>query len=358
MSPNAAGTLKFTPVANATGTATITVTVTDNGGTANGGLNSFVRTFTITVDPVNDAPTLNQPANVIVNEDASEQTVTLTGITAGPANEGQGLAVTAVSDNTAVVPNPTVTYTSPNSTGTLKFTPVPNAFGTATITVTVTDNGGTANGGVNAIIRTFTVTVNPVNDIPVVSGGPFAILQSNPNGSAVGTVTATDVENNTPFTFAITGGNSGGAFAIDPASGEITVATATAITDDFLLTVTATDSGGAVGTGTVPINVDRTPTTTGLPNQAKDEDAGPFDLDLAAAFSDFETPDAELSFAVVANSVPALFSAVSITGTTLTLTPAADARTSHSDRPGNRRAGAVGRSLVPGDDRRVNDGRS
>ena len=42
-----------TPTANQFGTATITVTVTD--GTTN-----TVRTFTVTVNAVNDAPTLNE----------------------------------------------------------------------------------------------------------------------------------------------------------------------------------------------------------------------------------------------------------------------------------------------------------
>ena len=33
------------------------------------------------------------------------------------------------------------------SNGTLTFTPAPNAFGSATVTVSLSDNGGTANGG-------------------------------------------------------------------------------------------------------------------------------------------------------------------------------------------------------------------
>ncbi|MCX8092450.1 MAG: immunoglobulin domain-containing protein, partial [Verrucomicrobiae bacterium] len=64
--------------------------------------------------------------------------------------------VTATSSNPALIPNPTVSYTSPNSTGSLTFTPVANAFGTATLTVTVND-GGASN---NIISRSFTVTVN------------------------------------------------------------------------------------------------------------------------------------------------------------------------------------------------------
>ena len=112
-------------------------------------------------DHVNDAPTINTPSNVTINENAGQQTVNLTGITAG-GGETQTLTVTASSNNTALI-NPSVTYTSPNSTGTLTFTPAANSFGTATITVTVMDNGGTANGGVDTTSVQFTVTVNSVN---------------------------------------------------------------------------------------------------------------------------------------------------------------------------------------------------
>ena len=69
--------------------------------------------------------------------------------------------VTASSNNTALI-NPGVTYTSPNSTGTLTFTPAANTFGTATITVTVTESGGGATGGVDTTSVQFTVTVNQV----------------------------------------------------------------------------------------------------------------------------------------------------------------------------------------------------
>jgi len=167
-SANPTGTLTYTPVADAFGTATITVQVRDDGATANGGADTITRTFTVTVTGVNDAPTIDAIAPVVTNEDSGVNTVNLTGISIGPANEApQTLTITATSNNTAVVPNPTVTYTSPNATGTLSFTPVLNANGVATVTVTVTDSGGTANGGANSTVRTFTVTVNAVNDAPV-----------------------------------------------------------------------------------------------------------------------------------------------------------------------------------------------
>jgi hypothetical protein len=164
-----AGTLFYTPAYGFDGVATVTVKLQDNGGVALGGVDtSAPQTFTITVHALNNPPTLNALGNVIINEDAPLQTVNLSGITAGPIYESsQNLTVTAASNNTAVIPNPTVTYTSPNTTGSISFTPVPNANGSAMITVTVKDDGGTANGGVDTFVRTFIVTVNAINDAPV-----------------------------------------------------------------------------------------------------------------------------------------------------------------------------------------------
>jgi len=163
------GTLTFTPAYGFDGTATVTVQLHDSGGTALGGVDtSAPQTFTITVHALNNAPTLNALADVIINEDAPLQTVNLAGITSGPSYEsGQTLTVTATSSNPALIPNPSVSYTSPNTTGSISFTPLPDANGSVLITVTVKDDGGTANGGVDTFVRTFTVTVNPVNDAPV-----------------------------------------------------------------------------------------------------------------------------------------------------------------------------------------------
>jgi len=145
------GKLTFTPATNGNGTATITVAVND-GGTSN---NIVTRTFTVTVNAVNQAPTLNAISNLAITKNAGMQMVNLSGITSGAANENQVLTVTAVSSSTGLIPNPTVNYTSPNTTGSLTFTPGVNKTGTATVTVTVKD-GGTSN---NIVTRTFTVTV-------------------------------------------------------------------------------------------------------------------------------------------------------------------------------------------------------
>src|SRR5262249_255493 len=134
-SPDTAAILRFTPVFNASGTATITVTVNDGQSQAN----TTTRSFTVTVYSVNDPPTLNPIANVIINADAPPQPITFTGVTSGAPNEAQTLTATATSSDLSLIPNPTVNYTSADTTGTLTFTPAANANGIAAITVTIND---------------------------------------------------------------------------------------------------------------------------------------------------------------------------------------------------------------------------
>src|SRR5204862_6127416 len=95
-------------------------------------------------------------------------TINLTGISSGATTESQSLTLTATPSNPGLIPTPTVIYTSPNPTGSLRFTPAANASGSATISVTVND-GQSQN---STLTRTFTVTVQPVNDAPRVNAGP------------------------------------------------------------------------------------------------------------------------------------------------------------------------------------------
>jgi hypothetical protein len=71
---------------------------------------SIAITFNVIVNPVNDAPTLDQPGNVLVDEDSAEQTVELTGITAG-GEEIQPISITATSSDSALIADPVVIYT-------------------------------------------------------------------------------------------------------------------------------------------------------------------------------------------------------------------------------------------------------
>lgn len=145
----------------------------------------------------NVAPTLTViPNPLAILEDAVQQTVSLGAISAGPVDEGwQALTVTVTSSNPGLIPTPVVTYTSPNATGTLSYTPVANASGTAIITVVVRDDGGTANGGVGAVTNTFTVTVSAVNDAPKAVADDYSLSQGDTlNVAAVVGVLANDTD--------------------------------------------------------------------------------------------------------------------------------------------------------------------
>ncbi|MCI0538753.1 MAG: VWA domain-containing protein, partial [Verrucomicrobiales bacterium] len=135
----------------------------------------------------NKPPTLDPIENWTILEDAPLQTVNLTGITTGAANEVQSLTIDVASSNPALIPKPQQNYASPNATGSLSFRSTANANGMATITVTVKDNGGTADGGQDTTTRHFTVTVTKVNDPPTFTKGPD---QTVPNTAGSQTIAA------------------------------------------------------------------------------------------------------------------------------------------------------------------------
>ena len=255
---SASGTLTFTPAANANGTATVTVYAQDNGGTANGGVDtSAAQTFAITVTPVNQPPTLNAISDLTTNENSGLQTVNLSGITPGPANESsQTVTITAASSNPSVVPNPTVNYTSPDATGTLTFTPVTNAFGTATVTVIAHDNGGTANGGVDSVTNTFAVTINAVNQPPsFTAGGNQTVLENAGAQTVANWATSISAgpanESGQTVTFHVSN-NDNGLFSVQPAisaTGTLTYTPATNASGSATVTVYAQDNGGTANGG-------------------------------------------------------------------------------------------------------------
>src|SRR5262249_47515391 len=169
---SASGVLTFTPAANANGTAIVNVTLQDDGGIANGGVDtSAPQTFTINVTAVNDAPSFTSGGDVTVLEDSGNYSAAwATAISAGPADEsGQVVHFNMVSNSNAALFS---VQPSIAANGTLSFTPAPNAFGDATITVNLQDDGGIANGGVDTSSNvTFTIHVTGVNDAPSFTPG-------------------------------------------------------------------------------------------------------------------------------------------------------------------------------------------
>ncbi|MCB9893539.1 MAG: tandem-95 repeat protein [Planctomycetes bacterium] len=186
-----AGDLTYTPAADAFGTATFEVMLVDDGGTANGGVNtSAPQTFTITVNPVNDAPSVTGGSSPTINEDAGPQTfANFVGLNAGPANESGQAAVAYTIQNLTPTGLTFTTAPSINAAGALTFETALNSNGSATFQVQVQDNGGTANGGADtsALSAVFTLTVTPVNDAPTMT--TFAILNNGATEDTAHTIT-------------------------------------------------------------------------------------------------------------------------------------------------------------------------
>ena len=144
-------TITATPADDAFGNTEITIVADDGTFTTN-------RKFMLTVNNVNDKPVIDSVENITIYEDDGTQVVTLSGIGPGP-DEQQDITITTASSNEALIPAPTVRYTSPTSTGQLTFTPEMWKTGMSKITITVEDDGGTEHGGVNREEISFLVTV-------------------------------------------------------------------------------------------------------------------------------------------------------------------------------------------------------
>lgn len=160
MTVNSNGTVDFALAANVNGSDTISFRATDANG-----LTVDSNSVTITVTAVNDAPSFTKGSNQTIHQDAGAQTVSswATSMSAGPSDESsQTLSFTLTNNNNGLFSvQPAV-----SSLGVLTYTPLSTATGSATVTVTLGDNGGTANSGVDSSSQTFTITVT--NTAPVV----------------------------------------------------------------------------------------------------------------------------------------------------------------------------------------------
>ncbi|HEX2123486.1 MAG TPA: Ig-like domain-containing protein, partial [Thermoanaerobaculia bacterium] len=337
------GTLTFTLNANAYGSASLTVVAQDNGGTANGGDDtSDAQTSSITVNAVNDEPSFVAGPNQTVSEDAGPQTVSpwATSISAGPNESGQTLTFVTANDNNALFSG----QPSVAADGTLTYTPAANANGSATVTVFLTDDGGTANGGDDASpSQTFTITVNSVNDAPsFTSGGDVTV---NEDSGAYSAVWATDIsagpadENGQSVSFSVSNDHNA-LFSVQPAVAPDGTLTFTLDANAFgsaTVTVTLSDNGGMANGGddtsdaqTFTITVDAVndePTFTAGGDVTVNEDSGAYSASWASAVSAGPNESGQTVTFNVSNDDNSLFSvqpAISASGV-LTFTPAADA---------------------------------
>ena len=129
-------------------------------------------TFRVSVNSVNDSPQLARELDDVVTDEDMDQTVELAGHfdDVDIATDADVLTYSVVSND-----NPTL-FAATTTTGTaLTLALSPNMHGVASLTVRATDSAGAS------VDDTFQITVNGVNDVPVVSSpiADFSLLEDD-----------------------------------------------------------------------------------------------------------------------------------------------------------------------------------
>lgn len=172
---------------------------------------------------------------------ASNATQLSYAITAGNSSaDGDGNPAFAINAATGAI--------TVNDAGDLDFETIPSF----NLTVTATTPQGFSGNGL--VSMKLVNADEPGNEAPFAEDAVFTATENSANGAVIGTVIATDVDAGDSLTFAIISGNSDpngngkAAFAIDPATGILSVNDSGDLdvraTPQFKLQVMATDAGG------------------------------------------------------------------------------------------------------------------
>ncbi len=166
--------------------------------------------ISVTVTDVNEAPIISDPGPLSTLEDQAIS-LSLAGLVSDPDGDTltvtlRGVAASALPGWMAFDPDTLVASGTP-----------PQDFnGEIQLELTATD-------GIEEVLRALTLTIQPVNDAPVITsdgGEATAALTVAENTTDVTTVTAGDVDGDA-LTYAITGGADAALFTIDPTTGAL-----------------------------------------------------------------------------------------------------------------------------------------
>ncbi|EGR0907584.1 tandem-95 repeat protein [Vibrio parahaemolyticus] len=298
------GKLVFTPAENFNGEATITYIVTD------GDLTDEAK-VTVTVTPVNDSP-------VAVDDTTSIQEDTAVTIDVLPNDtdvDGDKLSIQSASVPEAQGKVEIVE-------GKLVFTPAENFNGDAEITYTVTD-------GQLADEAKVTVTVNPVNDAPIIKVDAVESITEDAvsTDTVVATLTVRDTDTPEDQLTVSLENNSNGYFVLVGNEVKLTQAGVDAVNNDELnlkdLSISASVSDGVNPTANdsdslIVNRVNDAPTVeNAIADQVLSEDFDAYTIDLNEVFKD---SDSALNFSVSGNDSIQ----ISIVSGVATITPTAD----------------------------------
>ena len=156
--------------------------------------------------PNNAPPRMDEINNVNIDEDEGEQDFYITGIVDGDIREIQELSFAIESDNSDLFESMEIQYDQGQSIATFSYNTSLNAYGTAEITVTLSDDGGTENDALDFTSQTLSINVAAINDQPseiiLINGNT---LPENTIDLIVDLLSTSDVDDDT-FTYELVSG--------------------------------------------------------------------------------------------------------------------------------------------------------
>jgi len=307
--------LNYTPAQDKNGIANIAVTLNDNAGSDGGGIDSITKTFKITISPLNDQPIVSNHV-MVVDEGATiavldnNQTNLLHNAVDVDQDELSAILVTEPSKGSLTL----------NLDGTFTYTHDGSETTSDSFTYKAND------GFLDSNIATVTITINPVNDAPVVSNHALTVdeggVATSLDNSEVSLLfNASDVEGDTLTAIIETEPNNGTLVLNTDGTFTYTHDGSDTLTDSFTYRADDSNLTSEIGNVSITINPfnDNIPTDINLSNNIINENQdsangsiiGQFttiDLDLPSDIHTFELVDGEgdtnnISFIIEGNNL-------------------------------------------------------
>jgi len=225
------GTLTLSYAADSFGSADIVIRATDQNGAG-----AWVEdSFTVTVDPVNDAPTVVVPiADVTVDEDADDTAIDLSGVFDDVDLPGDALTFTVWSNTNASLVSANIV----DSELTLSYGADRN--GSAGVTIRATDSSGLY------AAETFGVTVDPIEDDPVIVSPieDFVVVENAADTDIDLRDVFHDAEDGVSMTYTVESNSNPSLVSANIAGSDLTLSYAAQQVGSADMTIRATDSAG------------------------------------------------------------------------------------------------------------------
>jgi hypothetical protein len=187
---NASFTLNFGLTTNDSGTASINLVASE-------GVYTTTTNFTVTVTLINHTPSFTLTTNLVQGVEESAKVIVtnfVASFSKGPTNQNAETFAYALSTVSTNGTNASFTTLTLATNGNLTYQPTVHSYGTNTVTVVMTDSGGTANGGVASTSNTFQLEIAATNHAPVIVGATNRTVLENTNAGLTATILLWDYD--------------------------------------------------------------------------------------------------------------------------------------------------------------------